>query len=76
MKRHLSPVAAAVLILLFSGRNGHSQEAPSVPANRVPADIFIARTLFSSDLSVVGSHGIFYRARHDFGILSLGSVNK
>jgi len=71
MRRHLSQTAAAVLILLLSSRSGLSQEAPSVPVNRVPADVFIARGPFVGDLSVVGSDGMFYRVRHDFGILSL-----
>ncbi len=71
MTRHLSRVAVAILILLFSSRSGLSQEAPSVPFNRVPADVFIARGPFVGDLSVVGSDGMFYRVRHDFGILSL-----
>jgi len=70
MRRHLSPVAA-ILILLCSSRSGLSQEAPSVPANRVPADVFIARAPFAGDLSVVGSDGMFYRVRHDLGILGL-----
>ena len=71
MRRHLSPVAAAILILVLASRSGLSQEAPPVPANRVPGNVFIARAPFPGDLSVVGSDGIFYRVRHDFGILSL-----
>jgi hypothetical protein len=77
MRRHLSPVAAAILILVLASRSGLSQEAPPVPANRVPGNVFIARAPFVGDLSVVGSDGIFYRVRHatlyptDFGVLSL-----
>ena len=66
MRRLLSPAAAAILILL-STRTALSQEAPLVPPNRVLA----VRAPFLSDLSVVGSDGIFYRVRHNFGIVSL-----
>ncbi len=71
MRRHLSPVAAAILILVLASRSGLSQEAPPVPPDRVPGNVFIARAPFVGDLSVVGSDGIFYRVRHEFGILSL-----
>ena len=77
MRRHLSH-AAAILMLVLASRSGHAQDAPSVPATRVPANVFIARgPFFTGDLSVVGSNGIFYRVRHetlyptDFGVLSL-----
>jgi len=77
MRQHLSLVAAAILILLLVSRSGVAQDAPSVPVNRVPTNVFIARGPFTNDLSVVGSDGMFYRVRHetlyptDFGVLSL-----
>jgi len=70
MRRHLSP-AAAILMLVLASRSGLAQDAPSVPATRVPANVFVARGPFTNDLSVVGSNGIFYRVRHDFGVHSL-----
>jgi hypothetical protein len=75
MRRHLSH-AAAVLILVFASRDGLSQVAPSVPATRVPANVFVARGPLASDLSVVGSNGTLYRVRYDFGVLpmSVGTV--
>jgi hypothetical protein len=77
MRRHLSPAAAILMMLVSASRSGLSQDVPSVPATRVPASVFIARGPFANDLSVVGSNGIFYRVRHirlyptDFGVLSL-----
>ena len=76
MRRHLS-LAAAILMLVLTSRSGLSQDSPSVPATRVPGNVFIARGPFANDLSVVGSNGIFYRVRHvtlyptDFGLPSL-----
>jgi len=70
MRRHLSP-AAAILMLVLASRSGLAQDAPSVPATRFPANVFVARGPFATDLSIVGSNGIFYRVRHDFGVLSL-----
>ena len=76
MRRHLSP-AAAILMLVLASRSGLAQDTPSVPTTRVPANVFVARGPFANDLSVVGSNGIFYRVRHerlyptDFGVLSL-----
>lgn len=70
MRRHLSP-AAAILMLVLASRSGLAQDAPSAPATRVPANVFIARGPFANELSVVGSNGTFYRVRHDFGVLSL-----
>jgi hypothetical protein len=64
MRRHLSP-AAAILMLVLVNRSGLAQDTPSVPVNRVPTNLFIARGPFSNDLSVVGSDGIFYRVRHE-----------
>lgn len=63
MRRYLSLVTA-ILILLCSRRSGLSQEAPSVPGNRVLPNVFIARAPFAGDLSVVGSDGMFYRVGH------------
>ncbi|MCI0422611.1 MAG: hypothetical protein L0312_25890 [Acidobacteria bacterium] len=70
MRRHLNPVVAT-LILLLAGQTGLAQELPSGSVNRVPADVFINRIPFAGELSVVGSDGIFYRVRHNFGLLSL-----
>ena len=64
MRRPLSLAAALVLLLTGSGL---SQETPPTPTNRVSA----VRGPFLSDLSVVGSDGIYYRVRHNSGILSL-----
>jgi len=64
MRRHLS-LAAAILMLVLTSRSGLSQDSPSVPATRVPGNVFIARGPFANDLSVVGSNGIFYRVRHE-----------
>ena len=63
MRRHLSP--AAILMLLLVSRSGFAQDAPTVPVNRVPGNLFIARGPFTNDLSVVGSDGIFYRVRYE-----------
>jgi hypothetical protein len=77
MRRHPSLVAAVILILLIVSRSGLAQDAPSVPADRVPASVFIARGPVTNDLSVVGTNGVFYRVRPetlyptDFGGLSL-----
>ena len=77
MRRHLSP-AAAILMLVLASRSGLAQDTPSVPTTRVPANVFVARGPFANDLSVVGSNGIFYRVRHvtlyptDFGVLPVG----
>ena len=46
MRRHLSPVAAGILMLVLASRSGLSQDAPSVPATRVPANVFVARGPF------------------------------
>jgi hypothetical protein len=70
MRRHLNS-AAAILMLVLASRSGLEQDAPSAPATRVPANVVIARGPFANDLSVVDSNGIFYRVRHDFGVLSL-----
>ena len=64
MRRHLS-LAAAILMLVLTSRSGLSQDSPSVPATRVPGNVFIARGPFANDFSVVGSNGIFYRVRHE-----------
>ena len=64
MRRHLCP-AAAILMLVLTSRSGLSQDSPSVPATRVPGNVFIARGPFANDFSVVGSNGIFYRVRHE-----------
>ena len=62
MRRHLS---LAALMLVLTSRSGLSQDSPSVPATRVPGNVFIARGPFANDFSVVGSNGIFYRVRHE-----------
>ena len=64
MRWHLSPTAA-ILMLLLVCRSGFAQDAPTVPVNRVPGNLFIARGPFTNDLSVVGSDGIFYRVRYE-----------
>ena len=64
MRRHLS-LAATILMLVLTSRSGLSQDSPSVPATRVPGNVFIARGPFANDFSVVGSNGIFYRVRHE-----------
>jgi hypothetical protein len=64
MRRHPG-TAAALLMLVLTSRSGLSQDAPSAPANRIAANVFVARGPFASDLSVVGSNGIFYRVRHE-----------
>jgi len=76
MRRYLSH-AATILMLMLVSISGHAQDAPSVPATRVPANVFVARGPLANDLSVVGSDGMFYRVRRvtlyptDFGDLSL-----
>jgi len=68
MRRHLSPVAA-ILMLVSASRTGLAQDAPSVPATRVPVPI--VRGPLAGDLSIVDSNGILYRVRYDFGVLSM-----
>ena len=63
MRRHFSP--AAILMLLLVSRSGFAQDAPTVPVNWVPGNLFIARGPFTNDLSVVGSAGMFYRVRYE-----------
>jgi hypothetical protein len=70
MRRHLS-LAAAILMLVSASQSGLAQDAPSVPAARVPANVFVARGPLASDLSVVDSNGTLYRVRYDFGVLSM-----
>lgn len=69
MRSHLSPVAAVILMLVLSSQSGLAQD--TVPADRARRDVLMARAPLPNDLSVIGSDGIFYRVRHELGILGL-----
>jgi hypothetical protein len=69
MRRHLRLLPAAILTVALASQSGLAQE--TAPTDRARRDVLIARPPFSNGLSVIGSDGIFYRVRHELGVLSL-----
>ncbi|MBM3804671.1 MAG: hypothetical protein FJW26_20445 [Acidimicrobiia bacterium] len=74
MRSHLRfAIVVGVSFAALLGSIAIAQDSPPASAGRVLPGMFLGGFPFGAELSAVGSDGIYYRVRHDFGERSLSA---